>query len=454
MSVNADGYIQDPTKYLSDKPGDFSALGKLAKIPDLDKKVEMNPPLPLSKRAPWMSELKSDKYSQPATAKNKLPNNPGFMVVDPLVYKEVYGSTNNSWNPRKTKYGFRFHFNPTGLGESYARPMDIDYMAFIQTLSQMKTPPLTVNSGASFGLELLLARWDDMVLLSNKNYKDLYPAGSITDAQRDAILARGTMADIEYIFRMCNGDPFDTWHGKTSNWGTLLNTACIVSVGDSKGARKMRGVLNNASWVHQQFAPGMVPVYTQLSLSFSRLPDNYSAEAPDAQLAADAVRYATNAIGAGQAAAAVGGPGAVGGNNTVVAGGRTKEQILAAYKGNNMYGNNLLESSPPGRCLEISQDVLGWPHAGYNAKEYYNWAVASGTSHPINTDAEWNSIPCGAMILSPDSSDGHAWVSLGGGEGVSSDSGGTGHCDYATARKPHDVWGMDPCVWIPAPVSG
>lgn len=240
----------------------------------------INPPLPTNKRQPWASQYVSDEYNKQQMGARF--NGEGRIVVDPVVFKALQESESSGWVKRKARSGFRFLFNPPSFTESYVRPNDINYVAYLQTLSKLDNPPATVNTGAQIGLSLLLARNEDVRILRKTNFRDYYPPNSINDAQAKAIREYGTMADIEYLFRVANGEPFATWHGPTSNWGMLIPTAVAVSIGDSPGARKFRGVIQNISWVHQQFAPGMVPVYTELTLSITRIPDNYVREAPDA----------------------------------------------------------------------------------------------------------------------------------------------------------------------------
>lgn len=241
---------------------------------------DINPPLPNNKRSPWSGAYTADAYNKQQIGSRF--NGEGRIVVDPVVFNSLAQDSATGWVKRRARMGFRFLFNPPTFTESYVRPNDINYVAYLQTLSKMDQPPAGVNTGAQIGMTLLLARNEDVRILRRSNFRDYYPPNSINDAQAKEIRERGTMADIEYLFRVANGDPFSTWHGQTSNWGMLIPTAVAVSMGDSPGARKFRGVIQNISWVHQQFAPGMIPVYTELSIAITRLPDNYYKEAPDA----------------------------------------------------------------------------------------------------------------------------------------------------------------------------
>lgn len=264
--------------------GDFLKLASNLTQDKMLQGVIMNPGTPKSLHAGWRGG--DDQYSQPyysikraAYARN---NSPGFMVVDPVIQEAVGKS---GWVTKDKKpYGFRFHFNPSAFQESGRRATNVNIGEYLRTITEMKTPPSTVDTGLSITIPLLLARNEDMRILQLPNWADYYDIPP-TPEQREAILSQGTMADLEYIFRMSNGEPMDTWRGVTSNWGMLIPTVVVVSVGDSKGCRKFRGVMQNVSWVHQQFYPGMIPVYTQVNLTFSRIPDSYVDVAPDASTA-------------------------------------------------------------------------------------------------------------------------------------------------------------------------
>ena len=283
MSTFADGLTRntsasgDPLDYLGE--GDFQKVMDLVNPTTILTDVSMNPGVPISKRAAWLSKMAATPQSQPVSLKQGGPNREGFIVADPVVLNSI--NSQEAWIARRSKYGFRFLYNPTTFVESYTRPMDVNYVAYLQGLSELTNMPAMVNTGSTLNFTLFLSRSEDMRVLRQPGWEAAYSTG-ITPQQRDDILRKGTMADIEYLFRITNGEPFDTWHGTTSNWGMLIPMAVNVFMGDSAGARKIRGVIQNISWVHQQFAPGMIPVYTELAVTITRIPDNYFTEVPDA----------------------------------------------------------------------------------------------------------------------------------------------------------------------------
>ena len=74
---------------------------------------------------------------------------------------------------------------------------------------------------------------------------------------------------------MFNGDPQQLWHGLSSDFGLILPMTAIVSFGDAPVSRKVRGIVQSISIDHRQFASGMVPVRTYVTISMMRIVDSY-----------------------------------------------------------------------------------------------------------------------------------------------------------------------------------
>lgn len=314
-STEADGGvagIADPTEFLSSRPGSFDAVNEQLRVRSLLQGVKFNAPLPTVVRSGWARATAPgrDQYNSLQTpdrdyvgATSSVPyaglpsnrefNAPGFIIADPKIMTEVDKVTQgqSTWVTNETKYGFRFHFNPEVYAERYARQMDVNWLSYLQTLAQSSIPPASSYTGTTLTLNLLLARRDDVRICAREDYADFYT--TITPEDRELIRTMGTMYDLEYLFRVINGDPMETWHGTSADFGFMMNRAVVISVGNSPGARKLRGIINNMGWTHQQFAPGMVPVYTQLTLNISRIPDLYDHSAPDALAANSAELFAS-----------------------------------------------------------------------------------------------------------------------------------------------------------------
>lgn len=241
----------------SSPSGSFELAKKFIKPNRLKEGVIFNPPQPHKKL------FRLSEY----------PNPRGFIVRDPAVQAN-FGS-GGKWQTFQSNFGFRFSYNPTTFSESYSAPTNGDPVQIL--VDSAKGRPLLTGdgSGGQVTFNLLLSRFEDQWYLKQSNWADFYPTGSITPEQRIDILERGTQSDIEYLFRLCNGDPQDTWHGMTSDWGMLIPMPSIISFGDQKGVRRVRGYIVSVGWSHKILAAGMIPMYSEVSVVFNRLPDSY-----------------------------------------------------------------------------------------------------------------------------------------------------------------------------------
>lgn len=214
------------------------------------------------------------------------------VTVDPTKDRMGYDAKD-----RKDRYGFRFLMNPTTVSESYSNTNGVDPISFLKTLQQMKAPILAKESGASMDLELFLTRVDDMHILRMDNWQDFYGPEKMTTEHREQLLSRGTMYDIEFLFRLVNVKRYPTWWSDipTADWGIFLPRPVIVSIGDTAsiftdgtqavgGAvgnqdvtpLSIRALISSMSFEHQVFSAGMVPVVTTVHLQLERLFDQMS----------------------------------------------------------------------------------------------------------------------------------------------------------------------------------
>lgn len=254
--------------------GSFYKVKEYIQPEELRKDAVFNPP-PLHKRGHRGARIPG------------LPKNPKtFFVRDPVLEKQIsVGETD--WTSFKTNYGFQFHYNPQEFTETYEPPMEGDPI-WMQKQAAEGAVLSGTDLGATFEIRTLLNRVDDMLILPHKDWRDHYPEG-MTDSHRENLLKRGTQYDLEFFFRMCNGDPQDTWRGKTADWGSIIPTLLVVCFGDNKmpGTRKFRAMVKSVSWTHKRFAPGMIPMLTEVSFSMERLIDAYYTSNPESTVTVD-----------------------------------------------------------------------------------------------------------------------------------------------------------------------
>lgn len=216
-----------------------------------------------------------------------VPSNPkGWIIRDPAFVKGYStsdapaageGASGTGLGDRwTTNYGFRFHYNPYEVTETFATPTDVDPVEVQkEAASGLITSSAALDTSVSFGL--LLNRVDDYIVLSGKGqtaWSQSYPP-TFAEEDRRRIIEQGTMLDLEYLFRTVNGGPQDTWRGKTSDFGQVVPTMVVVSLGDSVGNRKFRGIIKNIQWEHTRFAHGMIPILTTVNIEISRLIDAF-----------------------------------------------------------------------------------------------------------------------------------------------------------------------------------
>lgn len=176
------------------------------------------------------------------------------------------------------KYAFQFLWNPETISTNVQRNMDI-------TPSNADT--LRVVSGVfpgqeSVSLSVMLDRTNDFAYAKASGYasplyyKGRYPNEGPQDfnEQIKKLLAQGTMADLEYLFKAINGagtgnGEWTTLLGKkTSNVGYLSPTLLAFSLGpDPHDNLSYVGWISNISINHTAFTENMIPLRTTVSFS-------------------------------------------------------------------------------------------------------------------------------------------------------------------------------------------
>lgn len=229
---------------------------------------------------------------------------------DPKLIKRL----NNS-------YGFKFHYNPSSISQAWG----VQSVADPVWLSQQDTlaiQPVTMNlSSAIVDFQIILNRIEDYKHLDKDGYlagftpsdftKELGAAGSSEEHKRYLtrlafernafeheairnpyptyvpledradIVKRGTMYDIEYLFKtiMSPLQPFEgALNGVTSDRAYLQPAIVELHLGD---ALRYRARIEKFSINHIVFSPKMVPLFTTVSLSMSRFVDSPNTNATE-----------------------------------------------------------------------------------------------------------------------------------------------------------------------------
>lgn len=181
-----------------------------------------------------------------------------------------------------SSYGFRFHYNPTSLNLQYGA-MDKNSPELMRDDMNVFNPVTPVNVGG-ISFELYLNRIEDLSFLTStggiviggtpKTELDVYPE-AVPASERALIYKKGTMYDLEYLFRSIHGGMNDVnsrLRGKkTADIGWIARVPVEVHLG--AGLRYLVSI-NNINVNHILFNDRMVPMLSVVSISGSRFFDS------------------------------------------------------------------------------------------------------------------------------------------------------------------------------------
>lgn len=183
----------------------------------------------------------------------------------------------NDTDPTKP-WGFRFMYNPEKISYSTAMDTSIDWML------ADKDPANYIGGNVQVGFTLYLNRMPDMTDLGplkgrSGPFTGRY-ARPLTEEEVQGILHRGTEYDIEFLYRVVNGDPNPsigtllnyTALGKpalTSDFGYITGTPVWLKVHDNM---KYKGSIASVSVTHHIFNEFMIPMFSTVDISMVRYP--------------------------------------------------------------------------------------------------------------------------------------------------------------------------------------
>ena len=201
--------------------------------------------------------------------------------------------TKLSSNPKKDKYfsnqmyGFKFLYNPTTVAMSWGVNTEVNFQ--LESLGLDKSVPLTGGlSGSTISFDLLLNRIGDMANLTEFGLKTLnqgnvsgqtgakiqnpYPT-EVDDEELQLIYKKGTMYDLEYLFKSINGynaSYVSDTNGLTADRGWLFALPVELLLGD--GLRYLVRI-TSMSVTHDMFNERMVPIRSLVNLTCTRFYD-------------------------------------------------------------------------------------------------------------------------------------------------------------------------------------
>lgn len=196
---------------------------------------------------------------------------------------------------KPTKYGFQFLWNPETWSSSVQINPDVTPNSPQYWASSLPVFPSgqnmsfnivvdRVNDFACFGPTNIRpgADWSPTsqldsgsvarIALENQRQKTInefsqfYKGSNVLNPQKkiEDLLKRGTLADIEYIYKVCNGDGWKRLDQTTSDIGFLMMTLVEIELGPNR----YLGYLNSLGIEHTFFTENMIPLRTNVSLQF------------------------------------------------------------------------------------------------------------------------------------------------------------------------------------------
>jgi hypothetical protein len=183
-------------------------------------------------------------------------------------------------------WGFQFMYNPPGLQYGISADPNVDWTAFGGSNGDIST---VLFGQGSYEFKTYINRQADLTILpkiyNNRTFSQTskgYPR-TLSEEEVLGIITRGTEYDIEFLYRVLNGDPQTSPTMKkgqvSSDFGLIYGLPIWIRFSDSL---RFKGVITNLTVNHIIFNPDMVPMLTELSISFTRIPViTYDAEVRD-----------------------------------------------------------------------------------------------------------------------------------------------------------------------------
>jgi hypothetical protein len=235
---------------------------------------------------------------------------------------QLFNRSNASENtinllPGNSQYGFRFMYNPPMINYSLGIAAGINPSYVFGSRSGAQSMPI-FSVGSQLSLDLVINRVEDVAFLrgiketEEADFRALIQKGdgpysswvgknlNVTsqvlppeegDNAEDApvsttyntsvvgtrlgqlleIRNKGTLHDLEYLFRSMLGRRFLTaYRGETADIGIATGQVLVLYLSPSMVYRVRVSAFN---YTHKIFTPDMIPTFTEVSLTFDRVPD-------------------------------------------------------------------------------------------------------------------------------------------------------------------------------------
>lgn len=202
------------------------------------------------------------------------------------------------------RYGFKFQYNPSTIDFSIsANNSTVDPALILSGVS--RAMPIAPPSPVSVTFSLIINRIEDMTMLGSKSFAiddtAYYYGRPLTSEEISGLVTKGTAYDMEFLFRTLLGRPYETdLRGSTADIGVIFGlptildlsprnltyitkkpgqkgnvstTAAFNAGGPQQHSQRYWGRVSGISYTHREFTRAMVPMFTEVSVTFNRFPD-------------------------------------------------------------------------------------------------------------------------------------------------------------------------------------
>lgn len=205
-------------------------------------------------------------------------NRRGFFYQD---IDNAYDADGEAKTKASKLWGFQFMYNPQTISHTQANAnFDITNTADISN---------QLTGSQTFEVEILLNRLFDMSILSSDAAKQKTTQGDYARALKQddihGILNRGTEYDLEFLYRVINGEPKlgPSMEKATSDFGFLAPAPIWFRLHNNF---KYKVVVTSIAVNHTMFTEKMIPVMTGVRISMMRIPTpDYDSTSSDEFLA-------------------------------------------------------------------------------------------------------------------------------------------------------------------------
>jgi len=246
----------------------------------------------------------SRTISPTAFANYKLTDSANLQTIENLqkvnkrgfFYQDIDTAFDNDGkHKRRGKlWGFQFMYNPTTISYTNSVNNQIDWTNNLDVATALA-------GSQQISFSIFLNRLIDMSSLRNfetipgnqctvyYNPLDHLAKGTdgsyervITAEDANGILKRGTEYDLEYLYRVINGDPAigPTMKMQTSDFGFMSGVPVWLKFNDNV---RYKVTIQSIAVEHVMFTENMVPVVTQVQLSMIRIPTPKTGATADVQ---------------------------------------------------------------------------------------------------------------------------------------------------------------------------